>query len=166
MNFMEKERLLFCIGRYDHYYDSVNNKSSVFLGLSTFIVGGLVAGYFILPEYVNCIPSIYLLMILLIMLGIIIMIVVVKAATPFLSKGSDSLLYFGSVSSFSEDDFCTTSMQSVSIDDELADLRKQVHQLASGLTSKFSKLRLAGILFTIQFVIFIPLLLLIINNLK
>ncbi len=39
---MEFERLIFCINRYDHYYDSVNNKSNVFLVISTFIVGGLI----------------------------------------------------------------------------------------------------------------------------
>lgn len=51
---MEKERLLLCISRYDHYYDSVNNKSNVFLTLSIFVVGGLVAGYSTLMDKVAC----------------------------------------------------------------------------------------------------------------
>lgn len=163
---MEKERLLFCIGRYDHYYDSVNNKSAVFLGLSTFIVGGLSAGYFALPNLVNCTSWIYMLMIILILIGIVIMVTVILAATPFLGKNANSLLSFGDISCQSHGDYCAKSQQSISDDDELADLRTQVHQLACGLTAKFAKLKIAGILFTIQFILFIPLLMLIINNLK
>jgi hypothetical protein len=163
---MEKERLLFCIGRYDHYYDSVNNKSSVFLGLSTFIVGGLIVGFFAIKDFVVCTPWIYLLMIALILLGIVIMIVVILAATPFVSKGTDSLHYFGSISCQTHDEFSIQSFENISTEDELKDLRLQVHQLACGLSSKFSKLKIAGIMFTIQFVLFIPLLMLIIHNLK
>lgn len=163
---MEKERLLFCIDRFDHYYDSVNNKSSVFLGLSTFIVGGLVAGYFALPAIVNCTFWICYLMMLLILIGIIIMIVVVLAATPYSSDGIESLHYFGSISCQKHDDFCAKSAGPVSLDDELLDLRQQVHQLACGLSSKFIKLRWAGNLFTAQFILFIPLLILILTNLK
>ena len=163
---MEKERLLFCIGRYDHYYDSVNNKSSVFLGLSTFIVGGLIVGFFAIRDFVLCTPWIYLLMIILILIGIVIMIVVILAATPFISKGTDSLHYFGSISCQSHDEFSARSIESISLEDELKDLRVQVHQLACGLSSKFLRLKTAGILFTVQFVLFIPLLMLIIHNLK
>ncbi len=166
MNNSEKQRLLFCIGRYDQYYDSVNNKSSVFLGLSTFIVGGLVAGYFALPPLVNCTPLMCFLMMMLILLGIIIMIIVVLAATPFLSQRIDSLHFFGSISCLSHNDFCAKSVSTISDEDELIDLRTQVHQLACGLSSKFKKLKIAGNLFTIQFILFIPLLILILNNLK
>jgi hypothetical protein len=163
---MEKERLLFCIGRYDHYYDSVNNKSSVFLGLSTFIVGGLIVGFFAIRDFVLCTPWIYLLMIVLILLGIVIMIVVILAATPFISKGTDSLHYFGSIACQTHADFSIKSLGTISNEDELKDLRAQVHQLACGLSSKFRRLKIAGILFTIQFVLFLPLLMLIIHNLK
>jgi hypothetical protein len=162
---MEKERLHFCIQRYDHYYDSVNNKSSVFLGLSTFIVGGLVTGYFVLPSFVNSTFLICWLMVILILLGIVIMIIVVRAATPFLSRETDSLHYFGFVSSLNHDDFCTKS-GNVSDEEELLDLRTQVHQLSSGLSSKFSMLKTAGILFAFQFILFILLFILIIYNLK
>lgn len=163
---MEKQRLLLCIGRYDHYYDSVNNKSSVFLGLSTFIVGGLTVGFFAIKDFVECTPCIYLLMIALILIGIVIMIIVILAATPFISKDTDSLHYFGSISCQSHEEFCTKSFECISEEDELKDLRMQVHQLARGLSSKFYRLKTAGVLFTIQFTLFIPLLMLIIHNLK
>jgi len=66
----------------------------------------------------------------------------------------------------SYENFCIKSKDTNSIEDEIIDLRTQVHQLSSGLKSKFSLLRIAGILFLLQFILFIPLFILIINNLK
>ena len=163
---MEKERLKYCIDRFDNYYDSVNNKSSVFLGLSTFIVGGLIAGYFAISPYVNCGFWTHALMVILIGLGVAIMITVIKAATPFLTKDIDSLHFFGAISSLDAPGFCAKSATPCTDEDELKDLRNQVHQLASGLTGKFKKLKTAGILFTIQFYLFIPLVLMILCNFK
>lgn len=162
---MERERLLFCIERWDHYYDSTNNKGSVFLGLSTFIVGGLVAGYPSILELVNCTWWINVLMIALIGLGLAIMLIVISALMPYLSKPDSSLLYFGSVCATSHEDFCSRSGAAAE-DAYIEDLRKQSHQLAKGLAKKFKKLRIAGMLFTIQFYLAIPLILLIIFNLK
>jgi len=105
-------------------------------------------------------------MIALILIGIVIMIIVILAATPFVSKDTDSLHYFGSISCQSHEEFCTKSIECISEEDELKDLRMQVHQLACGLSSKFYRLKMAGILFTIQFTLFIPLLMLVIHNLK
>ncbi|NPE46260.1 hypothetical protein [Sphingobacterium prati] len=163
---MEKERLKYCIDRFDHYYDSVNNKSSVFLGLSTFIVGGLVAGYFLVDQYVDCGLWTHMLMIVLIGLGVANMIVVVTATTPFFGKDSDSLHFFGSIGCMEIGKFCLESEAMIDMDVELKDLRCQVHQLACGLKRKFNKLKIAGILFTIQFYLFLPLFINIICNLK
>jgi hypothetical protein len=163
---MEKERLKYCIDRFDHYYDSVNNKSSVFLGLSTFIVGGLVAGYFVIDPVVNCGFWVHALMTILIGLGVATMIVVIRAATPFLSKDTDSLHFFGSIGCMDAPDFCVKSARLSNEEDELIDLRNQVHQLARGLRGKFRKLKVAGVLFTIQFFLFIPLFIIILCNLK
>ena len=162
---MEKERLLFSIGRFDHYYDTINNKSSVFLGLSTFIVGGLIAAYPSLIDLINCNLLIHSLMIVLLVIGIAIMIIVILASTPFQGKDSNSLYYFGSISKMSKDQFWNVSHH-CSEEDELIDLRSQVQHLSYGLTSKFTKLKWAGRLFTIQFVLFIPLIMIIIFNLK
>jgi len=162
---MEKERLKYCIERFDHYYDTVNNKSSVFLGLSTFIVGGLVAAYPSLIGFIKCTLLIHSLMVALIGIGIAIMIIVVLASTPFQGNDSESLHYFRSISQMTKDRFYNSSAF-CSEEDELADLRSQVQHLSRGLTSKFNKLEWAGRLFTIQFSLFIPLTILIIYNLK
>jgi len=161
----EKERLKFTIERYDHYYDSVNNKCAVFLALSTFIVGGLVAGY---PTFLANVTSsfwVHLSMGLLLSVGLGIMILVILASTPFLTNDKDSFLYFHAVSSQSVSVFAHRS-GACTEDEELQDLRIQVHHLATGLTAKFKKLRIAGVLFTIQFILFIPTLLMVIVNLK
>ncbi|WGQ09019.1 DUF5706 domain-containing protein [Pedobacter gandavensis] len=163
---MERERLTFNIGRFDHYYDSVNNKSAVFLGLSTFIVGGLAAAYPAILDLVTCGVIVHLMMISVLGLGIAIMIIVVLASTPFLGKETDSMYYFGSIASMAHDDYCNKSSSGLTEEDELSDLRKQSHQLSCGLNKKFRKLQFAGKLFTIQFFLFIPLILIIITNLK
>lgn len=162
---MEKERLQFCINRFDHYYDSVNSKGSVFLALGTFITGGLVAAYPYFLEKVDCTVWIHVLMSLLILLGLSKMIVVILASTPHLSKDSNSLFYFRSIDAMSKESF---NQQSINYNEEaeLADLRDQVLGLAAGLTGKFEKLKIAGHLFTIQFVLLIPLIILVIINTK
>lgn len=163
---MEKERLKYCIDRFDHYYDSVNNKSAVFLGLSTFIVGGLVASYFAINPFIDCGFWTHALMVILIGLGVATMIIVIMAATPYLGKNTDSLLFFGAIGSMDSAGFCAKSAEPCSEEDELKDLRNQTHQLACGLRGKFKKLKLAGILFTVQFCLFIPLFIITLCNLK
>ena len=39
---MEKERLEYTVNRLDHYYDSVNNKTAVYIAINTFITGGTI----------------------------------------------------------------------------------------------------------------------------
>lgn len=162
---MDKERLIFSISRFDHYYDSINNKCNVFLTLNTFIVGGLVAAYPWLTEHVNCGAQLHLNMICLIALGMVNIILVTWTSTPFLKKGSDSLLYFGALAAMDAATFSRKSEQETE-DEHLKDLRNQNHILARGLKGKFKKLRLAGILFIVQFALFIPLIINIIKNLK
>lgn len=162
---MEKERLIFNINRFDGYYNGINNKCAVFLALSTFIVGGLITAYPTVLKTVNCGCWVTALMSLLIALGIAIMIVVILASTPYLNSRKISLLYFGSIAKMKAADFIHQS-KSVSAEDEVNDLRNQVYDLACGLQLKFYRLRIAGWLFFAQFILFIPLLFILIINLK
>lgn len=162
---MEKERLKFCIERFDHYYDTVNNKSAVFLALGTFMVGGLVASYPYLKENVNCTIWLHFFFLLSVTLGLTAMIIVIMATTPYLSTQSSSKFYFYSIAAIAEESFYIDS-KAYSDQDELTDLRIQVHRLATGLKKKFQRLRIAGILYTLMFFVFIPLIFLIIKNLK
>lgn len=47
---IKNEELKYVIGRYDHYFDSVNNKGNLYLSINTFILGGVIAGYFSLEK--------------------------------------------------------------------------------------------------------------------
>lgn len=161
----EKERLKFCIGRYDHYYDSVNNKSNVYLTLSVFIFGGLMGIYPTILEKTNSNIWVNIFMLLIMLIGLTAMLITVLASRPFLTKETDSLLFFQSVSNMGLSEFETQS-SNASDEQEIKDLRVQTFQLASGLKAKFIKLRLVAGLFALQFALFIPLIFLILNNLK
>ncbi len=162
---MEKDRLFFTINRFDQYYDSVNNKSNIILGISTFLVGGLVALYPTISEKINCTALIHGFLMLLILIGLIVMLVIIFASIPYLTAHNSSVFYFRSVSKMTLSDFSTQSSMCTT-DQELADLREQTHSLAKGLWFKFRYLKIACILLFIQFCLFIPFLILLFNNLK
>ncbi len=162
---MEKERLLFCIERFDHYYDSINNKSAVFLGLGTFALGGLIAAYPYLSDHSECRVWITLLLSIPIGLALAAMLIVMIASIPFVSKGDGSLYYFGSIASKGREKFHNTS-EIAAPGEELSDLREQVFELSTGLKRKFNRLRIAGILYVLMFISIIPLVLTILLNFK
>ena len=162
---MERERLKFSVDRFDHYYDSINNKCNVFLGLSTFIVGGLIAAYPSLLEKVECGFVTHALMGTLLSLGLAIMIIVSTASTPYLSKSGNSLLFFADIAGQTEAQFQQLSAGETEAA-AVEDMRRQVYKLAVGLNGKFKKLRVAGQLMILQFVLFIPLVIIIVTNLK
>ena len=162
---IEKDRLRYSIQRFDQFYDSVNNKCAVFLGLSTFIVGGLIATYPSFVEKIEATAWVNVFMGLLIGVGILNMLITVRASTPFLSRGKDSLYYYGAISCLKLDQFERQSA-GCNEEEELGDLRAQAHQLAIGLEGKFRKLRWSGHLFTLQFLLLIPTVALLLLNLK
>lgn len=162
---MEKERLKFCIERFDHYFDSVNNKSGLFLGLNTFIVGGLFAGYNEMLKRIDCDLYAHILILAMIILGVISILFLISASTPFNGKKQETLYYFGSIAGLSQDDFMEKS-NNRDDSNELEDLRIQVHQLSIGLKRKYHRLKIVGRLFLFQFLFLIPIIVLIVINIK
>ncbi len=161
----EKERLKFSIGRYDHYYDSVNNKSNVYLTLNVFILGGLIASYTSILNSVYYYWSIPTLLIVSMTISLINLMIIVLASRPYFTSESDSLLFFQSVNNMGMNTFKSRSASETE-NDELEDLRTQTFQLATGLKSKLKKLYLVGNLFALQILVFIPIIILILKNLK
>ncbi|NOQ71166.1 MAG: hypothetical protein GQ574_04130 [Crocinitomix sp.] len=160
---MEKERLLNAIIRYDHYYDSINNKANVALGLSTFVTGAMAALYPVFAKIADANALMYVIYFLMIAIGMTTIITLVFAATPYMKNSTNSLIYFKSVADMSEMNFKRVSEKRTE-DQELDDLREQTHDLASGLSSKFKRLKLVFRLLTIQFFLAIPLIILLIQN--
>jgi hypothetical protein len=135
------------------------------LSLGIFIVGGLVAAYPSLLDKVSCNLWLHLNMVILISLGVTNLLLITWTSMPFLSKEENSLLYFGAVAKLTQAGFRGRSASALA-DAELDDLRDQVHALATGLRTKFKRLQIAGCLLMIQFAFFIPLIILIVKNLK
>ncbi|MFY0628457.1 MAG: hypothetical protein JXR07_19325 [Reichenbachiella sp.] len=162
---MEKDRLKFSIGRFDHYYDSINNKSAVFLALGTFLIGGLITLYPLITPHLECDSLFSVLVMLSISIGLTSMIIVMTAATPYLSDGIKSKFYFNSIASTSKQVFDEESIN-LTEEDELSDLRSQVYAMAKGLKSKFQKIRIAGFLLIALFISLIPIVITISINIK
>lgn len=160
----EKERLRYTISRLDHYYDSINNKSAVYITINTFITGGLMV-LLTETEYLEKVSCIYIIILLLCLFcGIISLIILAYNSIPFHPKDSKSLHYFGAIASYTPKDFCKKSIK-CSPKKEITDLRHQVHNLSTGLNVKFKRLLFVGVLLIIQFILQIPIIIsLIINN--
>ncbi len=148
---MEQERLKFCVERFDHYYDSTNNKSAVFLAIGTFVLGGLIAAYPYMIEKVSCSCWVYGSYYVSVALALAALITVIWAATPYKASGGNSMYYYGSIASKSKEEFASVS-KAYDREADLADLREQVSDLARGLSKKFKLLHIAGRLFFIMFI--------------
>lgn len=160
---MEKDRLKYTIDRFDHYFDSVNNKSAVYIAINTFITGGIIA-LLTQTEIVCGMSTIGKVSIgVLLFIGVFSLIVLSIASIPFFSKKPDSLYYFGAISKMKGSEFNSTS-KNYSEKDELQDLRSQVYILSNGLTTKFSRLKFAGVLLVVQFFLLLPTLYFILIN--
>lgn len=155
---MEKERLEYTINRLDHYYDSVNNKTAVYIAINTFITGGTITLLTQIQDLLN--KEIWVLILLagIIALGVGSLILLALASMPYLSPKSEieSLYYFDSIAEKSVQEFFDLSKEQSKKGDK-KDLRNQVYVLSKGLKLKFKKLKWACGLLIIQFVLLAPL---------
>lgn len=160
----EKERLLYSINRFDHYFESVNNKTAVYLAMNTFLLGGIITGYVSVQGHICHFRTFFnILLTIEMLLGISGLLIITIASIPYFSKESDSLFYFGGVGSMLKEEFFERSKK-MRPKDELRDLRNQVHTLSKGLNKKFTRLKISGRLIGLQFIILIPIILILIIN--
>lgn len=160
----EKDRLLYSINRFDHYFESVNNKTAVYLAMNTFLLGGIITGYLSFQDHLCQFRTPFnVLLTIEMLLGITGLLVITIASIPYFSKESESLYYFGGIGSMSKEKFFECS-KSISAKDELKDLRDQVHALSTGLNMKFTRLKISGRLIVFQFVTLIPIITILIIN--
>ena len=165
---MNKDQLQFIIDRYDHYYDSVNNKGQFYLGLNTLIMGGLGAAFSMLNTNHCCTTWLYVLVSLMLAAGSASSFYTLCATLPYLKSGNSkpsSLIFFGSVSKLSQKEFLSRSL-AVTDQEVNEDLSIQAHQLATGLSLKFKHLKVAGVLIAIEFALLVPFLILFFINVK
>lgn len=160
----ERDRLILTIQRLDHYYDSVNNKSAVYIAINTFLSGGIIA----MVSHPDILETIWPLAAfttgLCLLAGIGNLILLAVTSRPFFSTKPDSLYYFGSVSSKTFKEFSCAS-KNYKPKQDLKDLRSQVHILSQGLTQKFKRLNIVGYSLVVQFFLLIPLIIFLTFNL-
>lgn len=161
----------FNIDRYDHYYDSVNNKGMFYMTFNTFILSGVGAGFVTIKQTVNVNIIIYILLIIILVTCIISTIYTILSLNPFL-KGSNSnstcqksLLFFSDVASMSAKEY-VNSRKKQTKNELVEDLIHQNYILASGLSTKFKRLSCAGDLIVIQFLFIVIIVPFILYNLK
>lgn len=164
-NITEQSR--FIINRFDHYFDSINNKGVFYITMNTFLLGGL------LSQTGTIITSgsgwwIYFLVLAFIFINVSSTVLTVLSISPFKSPKCDepsSLIYFNDIACKDLNSFkieYTTQTE----DFIRIDFTNQIHQLAGGLKIKFDRLRYAGILLLIQFVSLLPIIIITILNVK
>ena len=137
----EKERLVYTIGRFDHYFESVNNKTAVYIAINTFVLGGILTGYINVDEYIKVYVNFFnIILSFIVGLGLISLLVLIYASIPYFSKEPNSLYYFGTIGSKPKKEFIENS-KNYDLKDEVKDLREQVYLLAMGLNKKFQKLK-------------------------
>lgn len=164
------EHLKFIIERFDHYYDTVNSKGSFYIGVNTFIFGGVCAGYTSLYRAIQ--PNFWTLFFLIAILACCILstLLTIAAISPhlkdnYIQDDNPSLMYFGGIARY-ELPYLKQKFSEQSTEDISHDAITQLHSLAKGLKSKFKKIKIASYLLQAQFCLLIPLFLIIIKNLK
>jgi hypothetical protein len=164
-----QQRASFIIERFDHYFDSVNNKGQFYIGLNTFIIGGIVAGFLLHDEY-DMTFRLFISALLTILCGGISIILTVLAIMPFLKDNhsendNPSKVFFGGISRYQLARFKEV-FRSQQDDQFTDDLLEQAHCLAGGLTTKFGQLKWASRFLIAEFICLVPLIILFILNVK
>lgn len=164
------EHAKFIIDRFDHYYDGVNNKGAFYIGLNTFIFGGICIGYLSLHSHVEAKIVCWVLLTGLILSNLLSIFYTVQALMPFLidnhtNEKRYSLIYFGSIAKHELSHF-KEKFKEADENSVLDDIIEQSHCLATGLQKKYSYLKRAGWFVICQFFVMFPLLVFIVKNLK
>lgn len=150
------ELLKFSIDRFDHFYDSINNKGNLYLTLCTFLLGGLVTGYYSIKDdlILMCFP-ISLIWFALFLNGLCITITLL-AINPYLSKrnkimAEKSLFYFGDISSITPAQF-KNRYNNAETSFLYEDLVFQLSSLSKGLRRKFKLLQFTTYVIIAEFI--------------
>lgn len=146
MNNSDKENLLkFIMGRFDPYYESINNKGNVYLTLNTFILGGVLAGYFWVRQQIKLECTHDYLLIIFLVFNLFSISTTLLALKPYLksyAKTSKSILFFNDIASIQLTDFII-KIENIDENKINEDLVSQVYLLAKGLRRKFLLLNIS-----------------------
>ncbi|MDV3550501.1 hypothetical protein CMU66_18390 [Elizabethkingia anophelis] len=140
------ETLKHTMDRYDHYFDSINNKGNLFLTLNTFLLGGMITGYYSIKDTIANQFDIMFFMWIGLVLCLFSLGFTLWAIIPYLNKQADSIngstINFGNVSNISFESF-KQMYANVTEQKRYDDYVHQVYLLACGLQKKFCRLKTA-----------------------
>lgn len=165
-NFTEQSR--FIINRFDHYFDSINNKGVFYITINTFLLGALLSQIGLVIKSGNDSWWIYAFVFGLILMNISSTILTILSINPFKGPKCDepsSLIYYNDIACRDVNKF--KAEYEIQTEESMnGDFANQVHQLAVGLKKKFDRLRYAGVLLLLQFVLLIPIVVVTILSVK
>lgn len=147
------EEIKFIVGRYDHYYEGINSKGNLYLALNTFVIGGVITGFFSLRANDDLcqILNVIFFVELVICLGSTLF--TLSAVKPFFWKrkirNTSSIYFFDDVANLNLDDYKARCLNQ-SPEEFVDDLIGQAHQLATGLKQKFFRIKIASRLIALQ----------------
>lgn len=146
------DNLKFTIDRFDHYYESVNSKTNLYITLNTFVISAVsAASQNLLAQLGNSFWAKFLIVSIIVVASIS-LIYTIWSSIPYLRSDNDSVFYFGYVSRLSLKDLLS-KLETSTTESITRDLGQQLHALAQGLENKFRKLRVAGVLLLIKFIL-------------
>ena len=141
--------------RYDHYYDSINNKGNLFLTLNTFLLGGIITGYYSIKDTIANESGVTFFVWVGLVSCLLSISYTLWAIIPYLNKQADSVngsvINFSNVSNISFESF-KLMYSNVNDQKRYEDYVHQVYLLAYGLQKKFSRLKTATYLLSGCFV--------------
>lgn len=148
------EQLKFCIGRFDTFYENVNSKGNLYLPLNSFLMSGIIGGYFSLKDKIHFDSFTIFLLGVTLLFNLLGFGFTIWATMPYLKstkKTDTSLIFFNDVASNTWLEF-EKKYDAMTAPDVYLDFKKQGYLLASGLKKKFLCLTVATIFLILQFV--------------
>ena len=134
------ENLKFILERYDHYIESVQSKSNLYITLNTFFLTGAVTLFAGFKDQLNECLTVWLLVI--ISISIISLIYTLLALIPQTKKtGQDSVIFFGNVAEMNQPDEYYKSIKDMDENAFKKDLAQQIQQVAKIVCKKHIHLR-------------------------
>jgi FtsH-binding integral membrane protein len=121
----KSENLKFILERYDHYIESVQSKSNLYIALNSLIVTGSIA-ILTTTDSQKFNSTLLALLIIIVLASIVSIIITLIALIPHLKTSqTKSVLFFNDVSSEKENDYCE-KMNKISNEKFDKDIAKQI----------------------------------------
>ena len=164
------DRAKFSLTRFDNHYGNINTKGIFYLTINTFFVGLSIsaANWLDMNFSITELTGFFIVLFLLCCFSTI--MTTLLAINPFLKNGETygkqkSIFYYGSIAEYSCSDF-KKRIQDISEDELQDDICTQLHTLAKGLKRKYQLLSISGVLVISEFVLLIPIIIMLTINKK